>query len=123
MDAHSWRFLPHPGPVLPISLERLLLPDETIRFHASRRLKYGKSAYDAYVTNKRLVLYAKRGLFGRDDFVAFNLRDVSSSKYHEEGLLPKRGFLTVAIGNTSAAIWGPPVDVKQLHMQAQNPMV
>jgi len=106
-----------------VSLERLLLPEETIKFRASRRLKYGKSEYDAFVTNKRLVLYAKRGLFGRDDFIAFNLRDVSSSKYHEEGILAKRGFLTVAVGNTAASIWGPPVDVKQLYMQAQNPQV
>lgn len=106
-----------------VSVERLLLPDEKITFRASRRLKYGKSDYDAYVTNKRLVLHAKRGLFGRDDFIAFNLRDVSSSKYHEEGIIGKRGFLTVAVGNTQAAIYGSPVDVKQLYMQAQNPLI
>lgn len=106
-----------------LSLERLLLPDEQVRFRAAQQLKYGQSAYNAYVTNKRLVLYAKRGLLGRDDFIAFNLKDLSSSKYHEEGLLMKRGFLTVAVGNTSARIWGSPVDVKQLYMAAQNPTI
>lgn len=101
----------------------MLLPDEQIRFRASRRLKMANSDYEAYVTNKRLILYAKRGLFGRDDFVSYHLKDVSSAKYHEEGIIGKRGFFTIAVGNTSAKVWGPPIDVKQLYMAAQNPTV
>jgi hypothetical protein len=106
-----------------MSLESMLLPTEEIRFRAARPLKYGQSQFQAYVTNKRLVLYAKRGLFGRDDFIAFNLKDVSSSKYHEEGLLMKTGYFTIAIGNTSAKVYGSPVDVKQVYMAAQNPQI
>lgn len=107
-----------------MSLERLLLPQEEVRFRAARQLKYGQSPYEAYVTNKRLVLYAKRGmLFPRDDFIAFHLKDIASSKYHEEGFIGKTGFLTIAVGNTSARIFGPPVDVKQLYMAAQNPTI
>lgn len=101
----------------------MLMPGEEIRFRASRQLKMGSSDFQAYVTNKRLILYAKRGLFGRDDFVSYHLKDVSSAKYHEEGILSKRGFFTIAVGNTSAKVWGPPVDVKALYMAAQNPVL
>lgn len=59
----------------------MLLPDEQIRFRAARQLKLGGSPYNAYVTNKRLVLYAKRGLLGRDDFIAYHLKDMSGIKY------------------------------------------
>ena len=106
-----------------MGLDSLLLPGEEIRFRASRPVKYGSSQFQAYVTSKRLVLYAKRGLFGRDDFIAFHLKDVQSSKYHEEGLIMKTGHFTVVVGNTSAKVWGPPVDIKQLYMAAQNPLV
>ena len=111
------------GRSVALPLESLLMPGEEIRFRAARQLKYGQSPYNAYVTNKRIVLYAKRGLFGRDDFIGFHLKDLSSSKYHEEGFIAKTGILTVAVGNTSARIWGSPVDVKQLYMAAQNPLV
>lgn len=107
-----------------MTLERLLLPQEEIRFRAARPLKYGQSPYNAYVTNKRLVLYAQRGLiFSRDDFIAFHLKDIASSKYHEEGFISKTGYLTIAVGNTSARIFGSPIDVKQLYMAAQNPSI
>lgn len=105
----------------PLALDNLLLPDEQITFRSARPIQYGKSKYQAYVTNKRLVLHAQRGLFSRDDFIGFHLRDVSSCKYHEEGIVAKKGILTLAVGNTSARFVGPPVDVKQLYMQAQNP--
>jgi hypothetical protein len=35
----------------------------------------------------------------------------------------KTGFFTIAVGNTSARVRGPPVDIKQLYMAAQNPMI
>jgi hypothetical protein len=98
-----------------MTLASLILPGETTRFKTSRSVYLGKSDYTAFVTNSRLILYAKRGFLGRDDFIGYRLSEIKNYRYHEEGLIAKKGILTLDLNNTAARIVGPAIDVKQLY--------
>lgn len=101
-----------------MSLQSLLLPNEQIMFRTSRPVMYGQSRYNAYVTNVRFILHAQRGLFPRDDLVAYKLTDLHHFKYHEEGLIFRTGVLTITLPNSFNKIRGPTADMKQLYQHA-----
>lgn len=100
-----------------MTVEDHLLPGEQITFHGNGRVQFGKSRYDSYLTSQRLVLYAKRGLFGRDDVVSFKLADVSSIQYQEKGLISKQGVMRFAAMGSRVDLLGPALDMKQLYQQ------
>lgn len=58
-------------------LEDYLLPGEEIRFHSNRNVMYSGKQYELLVTNKRLLLYAKRGLLlKRGNVVSVKLEEM-----------------------------------------------
>jgi len=98
-------------------LEDYLLPGEEIRFHSNQSIKYGGKMYELLVTNKRLLLYAKRGLvFKSDDLVSIKLDELQGVKYKERGVIGKTGILEVH-GKTVLQLEGTPSAIKALYQQ------
>ena len=98
-------------------LEDYLLPGEEIRFHSGKTVRYGKNPYELLVTNKRLLLYARRGLlFKSDDVVSVKLDELQGIKYKERGIISKIGILEVH-GKTLFQLEGNPSEIKTLYQQ------
>jgi hypothetical protein len=69
------------------------------------------------VTNKRILLYARRGLvFKSDDVVSIKLEELQRVKYKERGVIGKTGVLEVH-GKTLLQLEGNPAEMKTLYQQ------
>jgi len=98
-------------------LEDYLLPGEEIRFHSSRRIRYGGKEYELLVTNKRLLLYARRGLlFKSDDVISIKIEELQGVKYRERGVIGRTGIIEVH-GKTIFQLEGKPAEMKTLYQQ------
>lgn len=98
-------------------LEDYLLPGEEIRFHSSQRIIYGGQIYELIVTNKRILLYSRRGLiFKSDDVITIKLDEVRGIKYKEQGLIGKKGIVEIH-GKTLMQLEGPAAEMKALYQQ------
>ena len=98
-------------------LEDYLVPGEEVRYHSSRSLKYGGKRYEIVVTDKRLVLYASRGvLLQNDDVVSFKINELQGVRYREQGLLPRIGIVEVQ-GKTLIQLDGGTSETKTLYQQ------
>ncbi|MEM3602769.1 MAG: hypothetical protein QXN87_08880 [Candidatus Bathyarchaeia archaeon] len=68
-------------------------------------------------TNKRLLLYAKRGLLIKsDDVVSVKQEELHGVKYKERGLIHKTGILEVH-GKKLIQLEGSPAEMKALYRQ------
>ena len=75
-------------------LEDYLAPGEQVKFHSSGLVRYGKSIYRVVLTDRRILLYARRGMmFKSDDVVTQKLDELQEVKYSEQGILEKRGII------------------------------
>ncbi len=98
-------------------LEDYLLPGEEVRFQSKTTITYGGKRYSVIVTDRRLILYARRGaIFKRDDVVTAKLTDVQGIKYKEKGLIAKKGIIEV-LGKTKLQLEGPAKEMKALYQQ------
>lgn len=98
-------------------LEDYLLPGEEIRFHSGQSVSYGGKLYELLVTNKRLLLYARRGLvFKSDDVVSIKLDELQGVKYKEKGVIGRIGILEIH-GKTRIQLEGHPAEMKTLYQQ------
>jgi hypothetical protein len=98
-------------------LEDYLLPGEEIHFRSGGAIRYGGKKYTAVVTDRRLLLYAKRGsLTYRDDVVMFKIDDLDSVHYKEEGVLPRLGVIEVQ-GKTQIQLKGMASQTKAIYQQ------
>lgn len=98
-------------------LEDYLLPGEEIRFRSDQGVKYGNNLYTLLVTNKRLLLYARRGLlFKSDDVVSIKLEELHGIKYKERGIISRTGMIEIH-GKTLFQLEGPPSEMKTLYQQ------
>jgi hypothetical protein len=98
-------------------LEDYLLPGEDIRFHSGQSVRYGGNLYELLVTNKRILLYARRGLvFKSDDVVSIKLEELQGVKYKERGVIGKTGILEVQ-AKTLFQFEGNPAEMKTLYQQ------
>ena len=77
-------------------LEDVLEPNETIIFREEIPVEeYQEMA----MTNKRIILYRRTGLiFKKDDVSSIPLKSISNVKFHEKGVIRKKGELTMEIG-------------------------
>ncbi len=74
-----------------MGLDDYLLPKEEVKFQSKNNVQYGGKTYQVIVTDRRILLYARRGaIFKSDDVVTFKLPDVEGIKYKEEGLIGKK---------------------------------
>ena len=65
-----------------MSFEDYLIPGEEVRFRSTSRVMYGKKDYQVVVTNKRILLYAQRGMVvKKDDLVMQKLDELQGVKF------------------------------------------
>jgi hypothetical protein len=94
------------------------MPGEEIRFQSSRPVRYGAKSYHVILSDRRILLYARRGaLFKNDDLVSQKLADLQGVKYSEHGLVGKKGIIHVQSLRTEMDLSGPAEEIKTLYQQ------
>ncbi|MEM0117574.1 MAG: hypothetical protein QXX17_02440 [Conexivisphaerales archaeon] len=100
-----------------MTIDDYLMPGEEIRFSSSTKMRYGEKQYQVFVTNRRLLMYARRGaIIKSDDVVSIQLGELHGVKYKEEGLIVRQGVLEFQ-GKTLVQLTGPAKDAKALYQQ------
>ena len=98
-------------------LEDYLVPGEEIKFQSAHSVHYGDGRYHVIMTDRRILLYARRGLlFQNDEVVTQKLDDLLGVKYTEEGLIDRRGIIHIE-GRTRMDLRGPASAIKALYQQ------
>ena len=101
-------------------VEDFLIPGETIHFRVPN-IKYGDMDYELIITNKRVILYARRGLISKkDDFIAIKMTDIRNVRYREEGLISKKGVLLIDLPNRRIALYGSADAMKAAYQNLMN---
>ncbi|MGB9705168.1 MAG: hypothetical protein ACPL3C_06945 [Pyrobaculum sp.] len=96
-------------------IEEFLLPSEEIYIRGVT-VQYGNNIYEVFITNLRLLLYARRGLIlKKDDLVSIKLSDIQNIQYREEGLINKKGILIVDLIDRRISLIGSPQGMKTLY--------
>lgn len=99
-------------------IEDYLMPSEQVKFQSSFGVHYGKKVYQVIVTDRRILLYAKRGMiFKSDDVVTQKLDELQGIKYQEQGIINKRGIMKIQSAKTEMDLWGSASEVKALYQQ------
>lgn len=94
-----------------------MLPDEEIKYLSPPGLMYGGKPYELVVTNRRLLLYSRRGtIFKKDDIVSQKVDEVQSIKYAENGIIRKEGVLQID-AKTRFTFSGRPEVIKAIYQQ------
>jgi hypothetical protein len=99
-------------------LEDFLMPGEQVKFQSSANVHHGNKAYQVIITDRRIVLYAKRGmLIKSDDVVTQKFTELQGVKYQESGLIGKKGTIRIQTLTTNMDLWGSAAEVKALYQQ------
>lgn len=103
-----------------MALADFLLPSENIEFMSDDDVALGEKRYKVIVTDRRFMLYSRRGLFFRsDDMVSKRLESISELQYREKGFL--FGTATISIlSDTRLDLAGPPSRMKPLFQLLQS---
>src|SRR5690348_11931077 len=106
---------------MPMVLDDFLLPAENMRFSSDQEIaEYGDKKYRVFVTDKRLILYARRGtLIKSDDIVSERLEVLHGLKYLERGTLFRSASISIQ-GNVKLEISGSPSKIKPLYYSLQS---
>ena len=101
-------------------LDDFLLPAENIRFSTNEEIvEYADKKYRVLVTDKRLILYARRGMLVRsDDIVSEKIDSLFGLKYFEKGLLFRSAMISIQ-GSVKLEIRGSPSNMKPLYHSLQ----
>jgi hypothetical protein len=102
-----------------MSFEDYLLPDENIQFQSSVLVEYGKKPYQVIITDKRLILYNKKGLiFRKEDIASWDLKNIKSIRYKESSIIGlfKKGIIEIH-ANTKINLMGKQKEIKTLYQQ------
>jgi|SRR5688572_16001762 hypothetical protein len=102
-------------------LNDFLLPAENVRFSSSEAIaEYGDKKYRVLVTDKRLILYARRGLLIRsDDIISERLDMLHELKYLEKGLVFRSAAISIQ-GSVKLEIRGSQSNLKPLYHSLQS---
>lgn len=101
-------------------VEDFLMPGETVHFRVPD-IKYGDRDYELIITNKRVILYARRGLiFKKDDFIAMKMTDIQNIMYREEGLISKKGVLLIDLYDRRISLYGSAGAMKAAYQNIMN---
>lgn len=103
-----------------MALADFLLPSENIEFMSDDDVALGEKRYKVIVTDRRFMLYSRRGLFFRsDDMVSKRLESISELQYREKGFL--FGTATISIlSDTRLDLAGSPSRMKPLFQLLQS---
>lgn len=109
-------------PVNPVALADFLLPSENIEFMSDDDVSFGEKKYRVIVTDKRFMLYSRRGLlFRSDDMISKRLDSISELQYREKGLLFGAATISV-LSDAKLDLTGPPSKMKPLFVLLQSVM-
>ncbi len=98
-------------------LEDYLAPGEQVKFQSNGGVRYGDKPYQVVITDRRILLYAKRGmLFKNDDVVTQRLDELQGVKYSEQGIIAKKGIIHIE-AKTRMDLWGSAAEIKTLYQQ------
>jgi hypothetical protein len=101
-----------------LPIEDYLMPAEEIKFSGSGQVNYGGKQYQLIVTNKRIMLYARRGMISKsDDVVSVKLEELHDIKYRESGLVSKKGAIHVETDKSIMDLSGPAIEIKSVYQQ------
>jgi hypothetical protein len=101
-----------------LTLRDYLMPGEEIRFQSRRGVRYGNKRYQVILSDRRILLFAERGmLFKNDDVVTQKLDDLQGVKYSEQGIIGKKGIIRVQGFKTEMDLTGPAEEIKTLYQQ------
>lgn len=79
-----------------MALRDYLNPREQVSFKSGVAVKHGGKDYQVIVTDRRLILYGRRGIVVKnDDVITERLDNVQEIRYREKGLIGKRGIITI----------------------------
>jgi hypothetical protein len=99
-------------------LEDFLMPAEQIRFQSNKNVHYAGKTYQVILTDKRILLYAKRGIMMKnDDIVTQRLDDMQGVKYQETGIIDKKGVIKLQTLRVEMDLVGPAAEIKALYQQ------
>lgn len=103
-----------------MALADFLLPSENIEFMSDDDVAFGEKKYRVVVTDRRFLLYARRGLvFRSDDMVSKRLDSIRELQYKEKGFL--FGIATISLlSDTRLDLSGPPSRMKPLFQLLQS---
>jgi hypothetical protein len=101
-------------------LADFLLPSENIEFISDDEASFGDKKYKVIITDRRFMLYSRRGLFFRsDDMVSKRLDSIRELQYKERGFL--FGTATISIlSDNRIDLGGPPSRMKPLFQLIQS---
>jgi hypothetical protein len=100
-----------------VPLEDYLMPGEEIKFQSTGGVKYGEKLYHVILTDRRILLYAQRGMIVKnDDVVTQKLDELQGIKYSEEGIIGRRGTIHIE-GRTKMDLHGAAAEIKVLYQQ------
>lgn len=98
-------------------LDDYLMPGEQTRFHSTGGVRFGVKHYHVILTDRRLLLYAQRGvLFKNDEVITQRLEELRGIKYSEEGIISKKGIIRIE-GKTRMDLEGSAKEMKALYQQ------
>lgn len=79
-----------------MALRDYLNPSEHVSFKSGSTVKHHGKDYQVIVTDRRLILYGRRGLvIKNDEVITERLDNVQEIKYREKGLIGKTGIVTI----------------------------
>ena len=79
-----------------MALRDYLNPREQVSFKSGTAVKHSGKDYQVIVTDRRLILYGRRGIVVKnDDVITERLDNVQEIRYREKGLIGKRGIITI----------------------------
>jgi hypothetical protein len=101
-------------PISRLALQDFLLPQENIKFHSETLIHYANKKYKVIITDKRFILYARRGHFLKsDDIISERLDSLSGLEYSEKGIIFREAKICLQ-GTTKIDIHGPVSEIKSL---------
>jgi hypothetical protein len=101
-------------------LEDFLFPGEVVIFQ-SGMVKTLNDRFDFYVTDQRILLYRRRGVFFKKDrVVAERIEDIRTLHYNEKGIAKKKGVLYIeTISKKMEPLEGKVSDIKAIWQELQ----
>src|SRR6476661_3294614 len=100
-------------------LQDFLLPLENVRFQSKAIVQYATKKYKVIITDKRMILYSRRGFFLKsDDLICERLDRLHGLEYSEKGLMFRTAKISIQ-GTTKLDIHGSIPELKALFHNLQ----
>lgn len=95
-------------------LEDFLVPGEQIKFACKQDIEYADKKYNLIITNKRILLYKKRGIFNKcEDIICERVERLEGLEYKEKGGLSNLAKVSIK-GGLKLDIKGSSKEIKDM---------